>query len=272
VTVKTRSSARPGRLHYERRGEGEPLLLLHSLGGTLVQWSPVMEGLAASHDVIAVDMPGFGRSPSLPKGIQPRAANLATAVLDFYESLGLDGKPAVAGISLGGWVSIECARQGGARAVIALCPAGFWRRALDGPSQTVARLRRRGRLFRPLLRPMMYSARGRRRALGRVIHHPERLSPGEAEAIASAYVNAPAYDEANALMRAGRIEELKGIKVPITLAWGEHDNLVRNKPLPPKALPKRVEQVELPGCGHVPTWDDPELVARVILAGARRKR
>jgi pimeloyl-ACP methyl ester carboxylesterase len=118
----------------------------------------------------------------------------------------------------------------------------------------------------------MYSARGRRRALGRVIHHPERLSPGEAEAIASAYVNAPAYDEANALMRAGRIEELKGIKVPITLAWGEHDNLVRNKPLPPKALPKRVEQVELPGCGHVPTWDDPGLVTRVILAGARRKR
>jgi pimeloyl-ACP methyl ester carboxylesterase len=217
-----------------------------------------MDGLAASHEVIAVDMPGFGRSPSLPRGIQPRAANLATAVLDFYESLGLDGKPVVAGISLGGWVAIECARQGGARAVIALCPAGFWRRALDGPSQTVARFRRRGRLFRPLLLPLMYSAR------------PERLSPGEAEAIASAYVTAPAYDEANALMRAGRIEELKGIKAPITLAWGEHDNLVRNKPLPSRALPKRVEQVELPGCGHVPTWDDPGLVTRVILAGARR--
>ena len=30
--------------------------------------------------------------------------------------------------------------------------------------------------------------------------------------------------------------------------------------------------VELPGCGHVPTWDDPDLVARVVLAGARRKR
>jgi pimeloyl-ACP methyl ester carboxylesterase len=28
----------------------------------------------------------------------------------------------------------------------------------------------------------------------------------------------------------------------------------------------------LEGCGHVPTWDDPDLVARVVLAGARRKR
>jgi pimeloyl-ACP methyl ester carboxylesterase len=255
-----------------RQGEGEPLLLLHSLGGSLEQWSPVMDLLAAEREVIAVDMPGFGRSRSLPDGIQPRAANLATAALDFYESLGIDGKPAVAGISLGGWVAIEIARQGGARAVVALCPAGFWRRTSESRSQVISRARRGGRLLRPLLRPLMLSARGRRQALGRFIYHPERLSPGEAEAIASAYVNAPAYDEASALMRAGRIEELKGIKAPITLAWGEHDTIVRNKPLPDRALPKRVEQVQLPGCGHVPTWDDPDLVARVVLAGARRKR
>jgi pimeloyl-ACP methyl ester carboxylesterase len=272
VKVKSRPSARAGRLHYVRQGEGEPLLLLHSLGGTLLQWSPVMDGLAADREVIAVDMPGFGGSPSLPKGVQPRAANLATAVLDFYESLGLDGKPAVAGISLGGWVGIECARQGGAQAVVALCPAGFWKRALQSDGRRIARVRRGGRLLRPLFRPLMSSARGRKRALGRVIYRPERLSPGEAEAIASAYVTAPAYEEASTLMRAGRVEELKAIKVPITLAWGEHDNLVRNKPLPRDRLPKRVEQVELPGCGHVPTWDDPELVTRVILAGARRKR
>ena len=40
---------------------------------------------------------------------------------------------------------------------------------------------------------MMSTARGRRRALGRFIHRPERLSPGEAAAIAKAYVTAPAY-------------------------------------------------------------------------------
>jgi pimeloyl-ACP methyl ester carboxylesterase len=119
---------------------------------------------------------------------------------------------------------------------------------------------------------MMATKRGRRRALGRFIRHPERLRAGEAEAIASAYVTAPAYEEASALMRAGRVEELKSIKVPITLAWAEHDSLVRNKPLPEKLLPKRVAQVVLPGCGHVPTWDDPDLVARIVLAGARLKR
>jgi pimeloyl-ACP methyl ester carboxylesterase len=259
-------------LNHVRHGHGDPLILLHSLGGSLIQWSPVMDRLAAEREVIALDMPGFGESAELPEGVSPRAANLATAVLDFYDALGIEGTPAVAGISLGGWVAVECARQGGASAVVALCPAGFWKRSPEESNRALARRRRRGRLARPLFRPIMATARGRRQALGRVIRHPERLRPGEAEAIARAYVTAPAYEETSALMRAGRVEELKSIKVPITLAWAEHDTLVRNKPLPAKLLPKRAEQVVLPGCGHVPTWDDPGLVTRVVLAGARRTR
>ena len=272
MTDALRSAVGAVWLNHIRQGQGDPLLLLHSLGGSLVQWSPVMEQLAAEREVIAIDLPGFGESPSLPDGIRPRAANLATAVLDFYDALGIDEKPAVAGISLGGWVAIECARQGGAAAAVGLCTAGFWKRSPDSSNRTVARARRSGRAARGLLRPMMSTARGRRRALGRFIHRPERLSPGEAAAIAKAYVTAPAYPDASALMRAGRIEDLKGIKTPITLAWAEHDTLVRNRPLPDGILPKRVQQVMLEGCGHVPTWDDPDLVARVVLAGARRKR
>jgi pimeloyl-ACP methyl ester carboxylesterase len=259
-------------LNHVRQGKGEPLLLLHSLGGSLIQWSPVMDRLAAEREVVAIDMPGFGESAPLPDEIRPRAANLATAVLDFYDALGIEGTPAVAGISLGGWVAIECARQGGVAAAIGICTAGFWKRSPASSNRAVARARRGGRALGSLLRPMMSTAGGRRQALGRFIYRPERLSPGEAEAIAKAYVTAPAYDDASALMRAGRIEDLKGIKTPITLAWAEHDTLVRTKPLPDSVVPKRVQQVELPGCGHVPTWDDPDLVARVVLAGARRKR
>ena len=166
-------------------------------------------------------------------------------------------------------------------AVVALCPAGFWKRSPEASNRTVARARRSGRAASALLRPIMSTARGRRRTLGRFIYRPERLSPGEAQAIAQAYVTAPAYDEASdthvlvcdpELVRGGRVEDLKGIKTPITLAWAEHDTLVRNRPLRDGILPKRVQQVVLPGCGHVPTWDDPELVSRVILTGARRKR
>jgi pimeloyl-ACP methyl ester carboxylesterase len=254
-------------LNSVRHGSGEPMLLLHSLGGSLVQWSPVLDRLARDRELIAVDMPGFGDSRPLPDGIEPSAANLASAVLEFYDSLALGSKPHVAGISLGGWAAIECARQGQARSVVGLCTAGFWRKALPASGDRLNRARAAGRALRPVLRATMWTARGRRRALHRFVHYPERLSPREAAIMARAYVTSPAYPKANALMRDNRIETLEDIRVPITLAWAEYDRIVRNRPLDEDRLPKGVRQVELPGCGHVPTWDDPDLVARVILEG-----
>jgi pimeloyl-ACP methyl ester carboxylesterase len=255
-----------GQLNHVRRGEGEPLLLLHSLGGSVVQWSPVLGRLAEHHQVVAVDMPGFGDSPALPDGIEPSAANLATATLEFCDSLGLDRRPHVAGISLDGWVAIECARQGGARSVTGIGTAGFWRRPLASDNNTMGRARFAGRRLLPVLGPMMATSRGRRRALGRFVAHPERMKPREALEMARAYVTAPAYPEASALMRGGMIGRIDDLDVPITLAWAEHDRIVRRPK--PKVLPGKVRQVGLPDCGHVPTWDDPDLVARVVLEGA----
>jgi pimeloyl-ACP methyl ester carboxylesterase len=258
------------RLNHARRGSGDPLLLLHSLGGSLVQWSPVLPLLTGQREVIVVDMPGFGDSPSLPHGVQPTAANLATGVVDFCDSMGLPRQLDVAGISLGGWVAIEYARQGGARSVVGLCAAGFWRQAPRRSTNALNGARRIGRVMRPLLGPLMASARGRQVALGRFVNHPERLSRGEALEMARAYVTAPAYPEANALMQGGMIGSIDDLEVPVTLAWGEKDRLVRRPK--PESLPKRVRQVDLPDCGHVPTWDDPDRVARVVLEGTQRSR
>ena len=250
-------------MNHVRRGSGEPLLLLHSLGGSLIQWSPVMDRLAEHREVIAVDMPGFGDSPPLPSGIEYTAANLARAVLSFYESLGLD-KPGVAGISLGGWTGIECGRQGGAKAVVGICPAGFWKEPLE-PKRATTHLA--ARALRPLAPVLLRSGRFRRRALAGNIRHPERVSTADAMRLVRGYAGAAGYIEANRHMRAGVVGDLSDVKVPVTLAWSEFDNLVRRTPLKEGILPKRVRQVELPGCGHVPTWDDPELVTRVILDG-----
>ena len=260
-----RRSAPAGQLNHIRRGEGEPLLLLHSLGGTVAQWTPVMDRLAESCEVIAIDMPGFGASAPLPAGIEPTAANLAAAVLDFQESLGLE-KPGVAGISLGAWTAIECGRQGGATAVVAISPAGFWKEPL-APKRSTAH--QAARLLRPLTPVLLRSGRFRRATLAGNFHRPERLSAREATAVVRGYGDATAYVEANRLMRAGLVGDLSKLRVPLTLAWTEFDRLVRNRPLKEGVLPKGVRQMVLPGCGHVPTWDDPGLVAEVILEGTR---
>jgi pimeloyl-ACP methyl ester carboxylesterase len=73
-------------------------------------------------------------------------------------------------------------------------------------------------------------------------------------------------------MRAETVGDLSDLDVPLTIAWAEFDRLIRNKPLPAGVLPDRVRQLTLPGCGHLPTWDDPELVARVILEGTEMGR
>ena len=54
---------------------------------------------------------------------------------------------------------------------------------------------------------------------------------------------------------------------PTTVAWGNRDRLLifsRQAPRARRALPA-ARHVVLRGCGHVPTWDDPEQVARAIL-------
>jgi pimeloyl-ACP methyl ester carboxylesterase len=58
--------------------------------------------------------------------------------------------------------------------------------------------------------------------------------------------------------------------VPVTIAWGDRDRLLRRPPAAMvTALIPQVELVRLPGCGHVPMTDDPLLVARVLLAGSK---
>jgi pimeloyl-ACP methyl ester carboxylesterase len=44
--------------------EDEPQLLVHGLGGSSVTWVEVIEGLSEHGPVVAVDLPGFGRTPA----------------------------------------------------------------------------------------------------------------------------------------------------------------------------------------------------------------
>src|SRR4051812_30410237 len=110
------------RLAHDRRGAGEPLVLLHGQGLSRRSWDPVVDLLADHFDVIAVDLPGHGRSPRQPAGAGYAPNDLARAVAELLDELGLRTAH-VAGNSLGGWVALELGRLGRGRAVTALAPA-----------------------------------------------------------------------------------------------------------------------------------------------------
>ena len=90
---------------------------------------------------------------------------------------------------------------------------------------------------------------------------PERVPPQAAARLVRAYVTSVGYDPANAAMRADVFSGFDDVRVPVTLAWGELDRVVR----PPREAVPDWRTITLHGCGHIPTWDDPGQVARALL-------
>ncbi|MEA2402095.1 MAG: hypothetical protein QOK00_2498 [Thermoleophilaceae bacterium] len=249
---------KPGTLHYVRRGSGEPLVLIHPLGAELVVWEPVMERLARERDVIAVDLPGFGRSPGLPNGDEPTPEALAAAVASQLDDMGV-ARAHVAGNSLGGWVALELAKAGRALSVAGLCTAGLWSDPLGPrPGRDVREL---GRKLLPVLPTMLRTAKGRRVVLGGSVAHPERVPPEAAERLVRSYLTSSGYERADEAMRTAVFSGFEQIRVPVTLAWGDLDRIVRR---PQQTLPEW-RTIMLHGCGHIPTWDAPDQVARTLL-------
>ncbi len=253
-------------LNFIRTGTGEPLILIHGIGSELCVWEPVIDRLASGRDLIALDLPGFGHSPPLPDGVDPTPAALAGAVATLLDELGLD-RVHVAGNSLGGWVALELAKANRAHTVTCICPAGLWGRPLTratGPTQSPARLA--ARALAPALPLLLQSESLRRLALANFVAHPERVPAEAARRMVSSYARATAYEATSFAMRSSFFTGAERLDLPVTVAWGERDRLLRPAPL----RAPHVETLTLPDCGHVPMWDDPALVTRVLLAGSSR--
>ena len=242
-------------LGFDRTGQGPTLVLLHALGADRHVWEQVVPLLAPERDVVTVDLPGFGDSPALTGRQDPRA--LALAVASFLDDEGIV-QPHVVGNSLGGWIALELALAGAARAVTGIAPAGLWPRPL-APKPSVAR--RAARAALPLVRVLTAGARGRRLLLSGTVAHPERVPPAAAAQLIRSYATAPGFTAVNEAMRAGVFVDLERIRVPVTLVWPQFDRLIAR----PRRLPPAVENVELPDAGHVPMLEAPEAVAGVLL-------
>jgi pimeloyl-ACP methyl ester carboxylesterase len=102
----TRISVRGCNITMRRGGAGRPLLYLHGGGGA--GWLPFMTDLAAHHDVLMPEHPGFGASDT-PDWLDT-IADLARFYLDLIDQLDLQNVDLV-GHSLGGWIAAELAAR-----------------------------------------------------------------------------------------------------------------------------------------------------------------
>lgn len=89
-------------LHYLVEGSGPTTLLIHGLGGFAESWRHTLPELARHGTVIALDLPGFGRSGKPP--VTYRLSFHAEAVAGFLRALGIE-QVRLVGHSLGGAVA-----------------------------------------------------------------------------------------------------------------------------------------------------------------------
>lgn len=256
-------------LACERHGTGEPLVLVHGVTHRRQAWYPVLDRLVDHREVILVDLPGHGQSPDLVTDGRPVEEVLRELFEQFLADQGLH-RPHIAGNSLGGRVALEAGVNGHAGSVTALSPAGFWRtaaafgytrRVFTSAASMANRLGARAEL-------LARSRSGRHIEYGMLMRHPAWVPVDQAlgdirgfrRALPALYVLLDA-----ATPFAGQIDRT----VPVTVAWAARDLV-----LPPwqarvaKAALPHAEHLMMRGVGHVPMWDDPAQVARILLRGS----
>ncbi len=259
-------------IHFHRRGRGEPLLLLHGIGHHWQAWEPILDRLAEKHEVIAIDLPGFGQSPVPTDGMPRGMAGTVAAIDAFLRHHGIR-RPHVAGNSLGGCIALELAAAGLVTSATALAPAGFttdWERLR---ALCLLRFHRASaHLPTSLVRRAMQVPSVRSMCFRMVVNQPEHVTPERAVREVLALRDGMGFEP---VARAGRRYRFTGEpEVPVTVAWGTADRI-----LAPHQAQRAREQlplanhVTLPDCGHVPMGDAPDLVASIILetTGAQRR-
>ena len=257
-----------------------PVVLLHPFLVSGLVWQDVAPLLSSYHQVFTPTLLGHSGGPQ----VQRRPVTIwdvIDATEEYLDENGLQ-RPHLVGNSLGGFVAIELARRGRASTVCALSPAGFWTDGRGSASRAAAgrkvqKIAIMSRLAVPV-GPLIFKSAAVRRISLRFLNsarHGDRL-PADKIVEMTRIVAACSVTREVLSTDEEQIAPLDPVPCPITLAWSEKDSLL------PVATYGQVARERVPGAtfeilpdvDHVPMLDDPELVARTILAvtGAATQR
>jgi 3-oxoadipate enol-lactonase len=89
------------RIAFEARGTGPAIVFAHGIGGNRSNWADQLEAFAANHQVVAVDLRGYGSSEW--QGERVALEDFAADISAVMDELGIQ-KAHMVGLSMGGLV------------------------------------------------------------------------------------------------------------------------------------------------------------------------
>jgi pimeloyl-ACP methyl ester carboxylesterase len=251
------------RTHYLDVGEGPAVVLVHGLASAWAAWFCNIPALAANYRVIAVDLPGFGRSDSFAEPVEIR--HYVEAIVQLLDHLDV-GEVRIVGHSMGGLVAQEFAAANPERtAALVIVASGG---QLDGIQDAMFRALAVGTALlypmpRPLIRRAVLGAMAvkpvRELMIGRVVDDPAVVP----RALATHMMSAACYSRGmspaiRAALSAVRRVDRRHIACPTLVVGGGRDRLVSEASLKHFAVAIPTARCEiLPAVGHIPMFERP---------------
>ena len=267
-------------VHHVYGGHGAPpVLFVHGLGSAgYLEWRFNLPAIARSHQVFALDLPGFGRSEQPPDGYG--IPLFADVVEEYIRARGI--RPVLVGTSMGGRVALEVALRSpdAVRKLVLVNALGVVRPNVQlfyplvlvpGVGETVLTLMREALHRVPPAAIQRYARRFLQSPddVDRMMDEAFLASMREmyaTDGYARAYASTVrALADPQARDSAVLMARLAETSLPVLLIWGEEDRLlpVARAREAVRSLPgARLEVIE--GAGHTPQAERPDRFNRVL--------
>lgn len=246
---------------------GDPLVLVHGVGGWAENWSEVLGPLAATgRRVVAIDLPGFGASerPRHARYFDPERPYYARFMVEALDVLGIE-RAHLIGNSLGGAVAYVAATTfpERARSLVLVAPGGlgaevplFMRLATLPGAGLLARLPRRPESADAVLRSCFYDPAAIPAHLYDEVRTYGQRSLGEFIRVLRYGVDVRGVKPRLRARWAARSVAYRG---PVLVLWGREDLVLPvRQAAAAEALFPAAEVRIIERCGHLPQVEQPQ--------------
>lgn len=241
------------------QSRGNPVILVHGLGGSIESWINTIELLSSSQlKLIAIDLPGFGDS-SKPK-INYTINFYIAFMTKFIKKLNLKSSLFLVGFSLGGQIAAQIAINHPRliSKLVLISPAGippFSFKVTPALRNYVRILKAKSIADVKMALAAMDKSQVKEAYSKTIL---DRLStPNAREAFLSALRGST---------NATRLtKQLHRIKADTLLIWGKDDELIPVRYSVPFISMKNCRMILLEKCGHRPHVERPELFSKLLL-------